>query len=712
LSKEEGGRRRREQGWSRSPLRVDQRKEPCGLTITTLPGTHHIPLEAVGVVDAAAGMTTTTAAPTHDVFWVRVLQNWKGKEKGSLSLVKGMTVKVLSASDDGEKYFGEAGKKTGWFPQIYVKREGSPLVKALPANLRPGHHTHARSKSFDPHAEAFAAASLPATTKDPLDCQELLETPSPSACPQGGNGGEKVLKRSTTVEIARPNNGQMGGDGKPENAGGNDAAVGLDSLTDEQNAAIMRVKKNRTLPHSRPPMPGLQPFSTPNMTTPQQQTSARPSARPGGLGLAVGPTSLSLNSIPMNPSGRPVSSPASPRSALTSSIYLASNSQPSSPITIHPSPPVVLSHSADSSAVAVLSSAPSALPSPNWRRNSSTSNKGDKKKKKLDGGTKQKPHSKRAGKQSSPTTQVFGVSLVEIMQKQRLDHPRLQVPIVLLNCAHAVLLLDGHKTEGIFRISGNAQSLDLLKDEIAECEYVDDFENVHNASSLLKLWLSSLASPLVPPNMAKQCTESIDNPQQSVQVLNEMPEVHKKTLSFVVQFLQQFIVPEKSVTKMDEDNLAMTLAPVIFGHNSGTGDMAMLLQQNQLQKVFLVNLIQHMKFEHSISWNEFEEAVEIINIKAAASQKMAMEQKRKKGGISGGLIGGIVKPFGQDKLRDANQISNTYSSSRALMSSPRGPTAAVGDDLSSGGSYVDESGDDEKGGHTTAADEEKEYEYG
>jgi hypothetical protein len=34
-------------------------------------------------------------------------------------------VKVLSGSADGEKFFGEVGKKKGWFPQIYVKREAA-----------------------------------------------------------------------------------------------------------------------------------------------------------------------------------------------------------------------------------------------------------------------------------------------------------------------------------------------------------------------------------------------------------------------------------------------------------------------------------------------------------------------------------------------------------------------------------------------------------
>jgi hypothetical protein len=50
-----------------------------------------------------------------------------------------------------------------------------------------------------------------------------------------------------------------------------------------------------------------------------------------------------------------------------------------------------------------------------------------------------------------------------------------------------------------------------------------------------------------------------------------MPEINQKTLGYVIQFLQQLILPEKAVTKMDEDNLAMTLVPVIFDQNGAIG---------------------------------------------------------------------------------------------------------------------------------------------
>jgi hypothetical protein len=76
-------------------------------------------------------------------------------------------------------------------------------------------------------------------------------------------------------------------------------------------------------------------------------------------------------------------------------------------------------------------------------------------------------------------------------------------------------------------------------------------------------------------SLARQrCTESIGDPEKSLAIVSEMPEINQKTLGYVIQFLQQLILPEKAVTKMDEDNLAMTLVPVIFDQNGAIGTHA------------------------------------------------------------------------------------------------------------------------------------------
>lgn len=296
---------------------------------------------------------------------------------------------------------------------------------------------------------------------------------------------QRQLKRSVTTSHLR-----SGTEESPGSRRGDEQ--GSDQMAEEKNAAIARMKKNRTLPHLRPPMPSiLSPGASPFPSSGIAPVSPRRTG--GGLRQATGPTSLSLNNLPVNsaPTGP---SMLSPRSRVMS-VY-ASSSQPSSPTTTpspsSPSSPSssplqsprrnrASSHSAPHAPIASIfpqrsiSSSPdsyqapsgtgSSIPSPLSRissRKPSKQGKDEQKKKKKDekekrDGSKRRPNPKGKGHFRRPSTivdtghDVFGMSLEEIMQQQRRDHPLLQVPIVLLNCAHAIILLEGHRTEGIFR---------------------------------------------------------------------------------------------------------------------------------------------------------------------------------------------------------------------------------------------------------------------
>jgi Rod binding domain-containing protein len=132
------------------------------------------------------------------------------------------------------------------------------------------------------------------------------------------------------------------------------------------------------------------------------------------------------------------------------------------------------------------------------------------------------------------------------------------------------------------------------------------------------------------------------------------------------------------------------------------GDMAEIVKQTQLQKMFVVNLLQHMQFATPLAWKDFEDAIEVINIKTAANQQMARELKKK--GKAGGLIGGLVKPFspGEKASKEGAQY-NTYHPSSGALASPRY------EDLSSSGSgaVVDEVTTEEE-----TEEEDELYEFG
>jgi hypothetical protein len=65
-------------------------------------------------------------------------------------------VKVLSGSADGEKFFGEVGKKKGWFPQIYVKREAAGGIV----------------QSFRPSGDSGDGDSSPPATSGPTHARQ------------------------------------------------------------------------------------------------------------------------------------------------------------------------------------------------------------------------------------------------------------------------------------------------------------------------------------------------------------------------------------------------------------------------------------------------------------------------------------------------------------------------------------------------------------
>lgn len=57
-------------------------------------------------------------------FEVAALNAYKAREKGGLSFNKGDLIMVTEVDDDGGRYKGRLGKKTGWFPSYYVRATG------------------------------------------------------------------------------------------------------------------------------------------------------------------------------------------------------------------------------------------------------------------------------------------------------------------------------------------------------------------------------------------------------------------------------------------------------------------------------------------------------------------------------------------------------------------------------------------------------------
>jgi hypothetical protein len=75
------------------------------------------------------------------------------------------------------------------------------------------------------------------------------------------------------------------------------------------------------------------------------------------------------------------------------------------------------------------------------------------------------------------------------------------LPIVLIAMTDAVYFLNGHKTEGIFRISADTEEVMSMKLQIEAGDYTIRSSDPHLPASVLKHWLRDLEEPLIPEHL-------------------------------------------------------------------------------------------------------------------------------------------------------------------------------------------------------------------
>jgi len=137
------------------------------------------------------------------------------------------------------------------------------------------------------------------------------------------------------------------------------------------------------------------------------------------------------------------------------------------------------------------------------------------------------------------------------------------VPIILPFLADGILALGGTRSEGIFRVPGDGDSVSELKLRIDRGYYtLDGVDDPYVLASLLKLWLRELCDPLVPEEMYNECIASSGEPEACVRIVERLPTINRRVVLFVISFLQLFLEERiMSVTKMTPVNLALVMAP-------------------------------------------------------------------------------------------------------------------------------------------------------
>ena len=141
---------------------------------------------------------------------------------------------------------------------------------------------------------------------------------------------------------------------------------------------------------------------------------------------------------------------------------------------------------------------------------------------------------------------MFGATLSEVMALQRDRFPQRELPWVQTTLTRQVLVRGGTVTEGIFRVSADADEVSALKsclDRFEDGAILASSQDAHAPASLLKLWVRELYEPLIPDSFYNECVSMRHDDQEAsaanvAGVVDRLPDLNRRVLCHLVHFLQ------------------------------------------------------------------------------------------------------------------------------------------------------------------------------
>lgn len=191
--------------------------------------------------------------------------------------------------------------------------------------------------------------------------------------------------------------------------------------------------------------------------------------------------------------------------------------------------------------------------------------------------------------------QVFGVTLFELMEYAENRDETGHYPRILTFLAESVLRLKGTAVEGIFRVPGVVSDIQMLRLRIEKGIYsIDGIRDPSVPASLLKQWLREMAEPVIPPDFYEQCLMVGSDVDEAIRILDELPELNRMTLKYIIKFLQVIGSPRyQPQTKMTISNLAMVFAPNVL--RCPSDNPLVILANSKFEQSFLRILINYLE---------------------------------------------------------------------------------------------------------------------
>jgi len=198
---------------------------------------------------------------------------------------------------------------------------------------------------------------------------------------------------------------------------------------------------------------------------------------------------------------------------------------------------------------------------------------------------------------------LYGGNLNDIVVYQLKNGIYSQVPQVLEVLAENIRKLDGHTTEGIWRISGDGKAVMKYRSEIQKGNYDCQIDNCHDAATLFKLFFRELSEPVFPPNYypTALCLAEEQNVIGIQELIKKFDNINLKVLQFVINFLRSFLKPEfLAKTMMTSNNLATVFAPTLLRCPSDNPLMQITASSSEVKFVLILleNFPEDLKEEY------------------------------------------------------------------------------------------------------------------
>jgi len=234
---------------------------------------------------------------------------------------------------------------------------------------------------------------------------------------------------------------------------------------------------------------------------------------------------------------------------------------------------------------------------------------------------------------------VFGVPLEELM-----GHTSEQGKVVPSIMENIIRVLESNVTvEGIFRLSGSAQLIEKLKDQLDRGKMVeyDQIKDVNAIAGLFKAWLRELPDPLLTFKLYNNWIEAAkmegkDKISALKAQLNLLPPINKFVMHTLCGLLVK-IAAKGNINKMHPMNLSIVIGPnILYKQNADSYDTSDLKYGYDLVQLFIdqYNEIfagveeERQQYEEKLT-KDLEEKKER---ELAGKEKIKTEQKEEKNG--------------------------------------------------------------------------------